>query len=110
MLLTFRSKATGELFMLGEHAIPLLRAAGKSEDTVREARGVFTAEQLPAAIAGIERALRGDQDPDFNEDDPVEAAHARQYVSLKQRAQPLLDMLTKANAKGVDVMWETGGR
>ncbi|MBU4612511.1 DUF1840 domain-containing protein [Achromobacter sp. GG226] len=110
MIFTFRSKATGELIMLGEHAKPLLKVAGKSDETLQQPRGVFTPEQLAPAIAGITRAVRGDQDPDFNEDDPVQAAQARQYVSLKQRAQPLLDMLAKAEAKQVEVMWEIGGR
>ncbi|GAA5237099.1 DUF1840 domain-containing protein [Verticiella sediminum] len=110
MIYTFRSKATGEFIMLGEHAKPLLKAAGKSGDTVAEARGVFTPEQLPAAIAGIERAIGQSSEPAFDEDDPKERAQAQQYVSLRQRAQPLLDMLRKALDKGVDVMWEVSGR
>lgn len=110
MIFTFRSKATGELIMLGEHAKPLLKAAGKTDETLQQSRGVFTPEQLASAVAGIERAIHGEQAPSFNEDDPVQAAQARQYVSLKQRAQPLLDMLKKADARQVDVMWEIGGR
>lgn len=109
MIYTFRSKATGELIMLAQHAQPLLEAAGKTRDTATQQRGVFTAEQLAAAITGIERAIHASADPDFNEDDPEQAAKARQYVSLGQRAQPLLDMLRKAERKNVDVLWETSG-
>src|SRR5690606_23105622 len=107
MIYTFRSKAVGELIMLSQHAQPLLEAAGKSAETARQERGVFTPEQLGAAIGGIERAIRASDDPDFNEDDPEQAARAKQYVSLAQRAQPLLEMLDKANRKQVDVVWQT---
>ncbi len=110
MIVTFRSKASGELIMMGQHAMPLLQAAGKTDETVQGARGVFTADQLASAIAGIERAIDSTQDPDFNEDDPEQAARALQYVGLRQRAHPLLDMLGKAQAKGVDVMWEVSGK
>lgn len=109
MIYTFRSKATGELIMLAQHARPLLEAAGKTSDIAQQQRGVFTPAQLPDAIAGIERAIRASDDPEFNEDDPEQAARARQYVSLAQRAQPLLDMLSKAERKNVDVLWETSG-
>jgi hypothetical protein len=110
MIVTFRSKAAGELIMLGQHAKPLMQAAGKSEEILTEPRGVFTAAQLADAIAGIERAIDVSKDPDFNEDDPEQAARAQQYVGLRQRAHPLLDMLTKAKTKGVDVMWEVTGK
>ena len=110
MIVTFRSKATGELIMMGQHAMPLLQAAGKTVDTLQQARGVFTADQLDGAITGIERAIDTSKDPDFNEDDPEQAARAQQYVGLRQRAHPLLDMLAKAQAKGVDVMWEVSGK
>lgn len=107
MIFTFRTKATGELIMLSQHAQPLLEMAGKALDISMEPQGVFTPEQLPAAIAGIEAALRAAEDPDFDEDDPEEAERARQYVGLGQRAFPLLDMLRKAQAKDVNVTWES---
>lgn len=110
MIVTFRSKAAGELIMLGQHAKPLMQAAGKSDEILKEPRGVFTAAQLADAIAGIERAIDVSKDPDFNEDDPEQAARAQQYVGLRQRAHPLLDMLAKAKAKGVDVVWEVSGK
>ncbi|GAA4324031.1 DUF1840 domain-containing protein [Pigmentiphaga soli] len=107
MLVTFRSKAAGEVIMLAEHAKPLLELAGKSFDGQLDPRGVFTPEQLPAAITGIERALGLEKRPQFDEDDPEQAALAARYVSLKQRAFPLLDMLRAARDKGVNVTWES---
>lgn len=110
MIVTFRSKAAGELIMLGQHALPLMQAAGKTTETLQEDRGVFTTEQLAGAISGIESAIDTARDPHFNEDDPEQAERARQYVGLAQRAHPLLEMLAKAQAKGVAVMWEISGR
>lgn len=107
MIITFRSKAAGEVIMLSEHAKPLLELAGKTVGATLEPRGVFTPEQLPDAIARIERAINGEKDPQFNEDDPVQAAKAAQYVGLKQRAFPLLDLLRQAHKKNANVTWES---
>jgi len=112
MLITFHSKVEPEVLMLEEHALPLLAAAGKiaPHHIYIPERGVFTVEQLDAAIAGIEQAIdssrshatpHDDQDEQGNPLPPM--AHR---VTLQQRAFPLLDMLKKSRAKGVDVMWE----
>jgi len=107
MLLTFRSKAAADVVMLSQHALPLLRAAGKSlSDQVPE-RGVFKAEQLPAAIAGIERAVQAAPAEAEQESDPPPHP-VSEPVSLQRRAYPLLDMLRKAQASGADVVWEVG--
>jgi len=106
MLIVFHSKAAAEVLMLSRHAVPVLRAAGKAVDQDAPERGVFTAAQLPAAIAGIERAVAQDLGPGdvAQSDEPVPAME--QAVSLRQRAYPLLDMLRRARDRGVDVLWE----
>jgi len=105
MLLIFHSKAAAEVLMLAQHAAPLLRAAGKVFDQQVPARGVWTAAQLSGAIAGIERAVAHAADEMAQEEDEPVPAMERS-VSLRQRAWPLLDMLKRAQEKGVDVMWE----
>lgn len=107
MIFTFRSKAASELIMLGQHAVPVLEIAGKSIGGEVEKKGVFTPEQVPDAIARLERALGTEQAPAFDEDDPAQAEKAAQYVGLKQRAFPLLDMLRAAQKKNVNVTWES---
>ena len=109
MLITFRSKAGSEVLMLSDHAAPLLRAAGKSLPDAFPERGVFTPEQLDQAIAGIEKAValapeqprEQDQDPDAPPVHPM-----ARTVGLQQRAFPLLGLMKKARAKGVNVTWE----
>ena len=105
MLVKFTSKAVATIIMLPVHAQPLLQAAGKQFDTMPQ-QGVFTVDQLPAAIAGIEEAARLEPqhpDPDENEPKPHPAA---EHVSIERRAYPLLDMMRRSLAEGQVVMWE----
>jgi len=107
MLLVFHSKAAADVLMLSQHAIPILCAAGKIKDQVVPERGVWTTAQLPDAIAAIERATREeDASIDRGECDDERVAAMDQVVSLRVRAYPLLDMLRRAQQKGVDVLWE----
>lgn len=110
MLITFHSKATAEVLMRTEDAAPLLQAAGKISGTAIPERGVFTPDQLPAAIAGLEAAVSGQPAPAANDDDkdaegdpihPVERS-----VGLGQRAYPLLDMMRQSLAARADLTWE----
>jgi len=110
MLVTFSSKNAADVLMLSHHAQPLLLAAGKEIGDPFPVRGVFTAEQLPAAIAGIEGAVARaspvpDDDPD---DDDLPVPPMARAVGLAQRAYPLLELLRQAQAESDDVMWEAG--
>jgi len=106
MLLIFHSKAAADVLMLSHHAAALLQVAGKIADQNVPERGVFTRAQLPAAIAALERAT-AQKDAPKEEADPDEPMPAMdQPVSLRVRAYPLLDMLRRAQKKGVDVLWE----
>jgi hypothetical protein len=110
MLISFRSKAGAEVLMLSDHAAPLLRAAGKTLPEKFPERGVFTPEQLEQAIAGIERAVALAHDhPEDHENDPdaLPVHPMARPVGLQQRAYPLLDLMKKALAKGVNVTWES---
>src|SRR5690348_13330537 len=92
MLISFRSKAGAEVLMLSDHAAPLLRAAGKTLPDAFPERGVFTPEQLPQAIAGIEEAVAiAPEHPEDHEKDHPDAPHAHPMarpVGLRQRAYP----------------------
>jgi hypothetical protein len=109
MLISFRSKAGAEVLMLSDHAKPLLRAAGKSVPDAFPERGVFTPGQLGPAIAGIEKAVAlAPEHPEDHEDDTHAPKHSMaRPVGMQQRAYPLLDLMRKALAKGVDVTWES---
>ncbi len=109
MLILFHSKSAAEVLMFAKHAMPILRAAGKTFDTAElPERGVITHEQLPSAISGIEAFLSlepAHEEPEGHNDDasdhPID-----QHVSMRRRAWPLLDMLRRAHEKNEDIIWE----
>lgn len=110
MLVTFSSKNAAAVLMLSEHAIPLLNAAGKQIDGAIPERGVFTPEQMDAAITGLEHAIEASapiphDDVDEDSDEPPVHAMSRP-VGVAQRAYPLLDMFRRARDTGDNVMWE----
>ena len=118
MLVKLTSNTSGEMIMFAEHARRLFDIIGK-ECT---ARGVFTKEQLPDAIARLRQAVQEDrmaQQSKEHEDqrdgvdernEDEERAEARKAgrigVSLGQRAQPLINLLEWTNKEGGFILWE----
>jgi hypothetical protein len=104
-MVRFSSKASGDVSMLDAHAHRLLEILGKPES----ARGVITTEQLPEAIARLDAAIAQEasvrEQADDDEQDEKDDKSDDDDVSLAQRAYPLLDMLRRAQARGVDVIW-----
>ncbi|MBJ7264988.1 MAG: DUF1840 domain-containing protein [Burkholderiaceae bacterium] len=108
MLVTFSSKNAPSVLMLSQHARVVLEAAGKTTVTELPERGVFTPEQLPAAVAALEKAIAAapvEHDDVEDSDEPPAPPMARE-VGFAQRAYPLLDMFRRAQASGDNVMWE----
>ena len=107
MLVVFESKAAARILMLGEHALKVLQAADKlSPGQELPERGVFTAEQLPQAIANLEATLAEDEGYQPQDDDDDDKPHPlSEKVSLSQRAFPLLEMLRAAEKMQTTVMW-----
>lgn len=106
MLVTFKSKAAGEVLMYEAHAKPLLDLLGKSVE-----RGVITAEETGDAIHRIEaeitertRAEAAEREAADGDEQDDEAARA-EVVSFGTRAYPLLEMLRAANREQAFVIW-----
>jgi len=111
MIVTFETKAGPDIVMFGDVAVRLLQIVGKECGE----RGIVTAEELPDAIARLRDATAADK-----------AAHAgkkpeelpsfetagdgsfRPYVSLANRALPLLDLFERARRAGAPVLWSAG--
>ncbi len=114
MLVKLHSSTSGEMIMFAAHARRLFDAIGK-EGT---ARGVFTTEQLPDAIAGLKQAIDADieaskradaekkekKDKDGKED--KDDAHEADSVSLAQRASPLLHLMQRTLKEKGFILWE----
>lgn len=110
MLIVFHSKSAAEVLMFAQHALPILKAAGKPYDDELPERGVITRDQLAAAIEGIERAMaiskETDGQPETDDDNDDKVHPISEPVSFRRRAYPLLAMLRLANEKQEDVQWE----
>ncbi len=105
MLYRFKSQATADVVMLEANARQLLDIIGKSAGP----RGIITVDQIPAAVAALEAAVRNEGANAHNHDTHAVEGHAedaeRQHVGLHQRAAPLIHMLKDSQSDGKDVVW-----
>ncbi len=111
MIITFQSPASGDVIMFGDVAKRMMKLMGKDETD----KGIVTVEQLPDAIARIKAAIEEDkrqragvQDEDLPQTEPdrsVPAQSSRPFVTLTQRAVPLLELLEWSLKKKKPVVW-----
>lgn len=113
MIVTFQSAAAGDVIMFGDVAQRLMGIMGKEASD----KGIVTVEQLPEAIARLkaaiaedktqraQRAAVADADGPQSEPDPNSQTGQRPFVSLAQRAVPLLELLEFALKKKKPVVW-----
>lgn len=110
MLIVFHSKSAAEVLMFSQHALPILKAAGKPYTNELPERGVITRDQLASAIEGIERAMaitkETDENPDTDDDNDDKVHPINEPVSFRRRAYPLLAMMRLAHEHGEDILWE----
>lgn len=119
MLYKFKSRSTADLILLEPQARRLLHIMGKEP----AASGIVTSAQIPAAVAALEAAVvaeerqaaeqqaaaaaRAKEGRDDSEDEGEDGDGQRSgdFVSLRQRAAPLIDMLRRSAEEGNDVVW-----
>ena len=103
MIYKFKSKASGDVIMLGPNGDALLRAIGREP----AAQGIIEPASMAAAIAAIEQAVAADDAARAAAANaPAAAAPApADGVALRQRLWPMLDLLKRAAAAGVPVVW-----
>lgn len=100
MLITFKSKAGGDVIMLGQNGKQMLSVLGKDADA---GQGIFTVAQLPGAILLLEQAMAADQAQHWRPADTGRTAD--DGVRLSQRALPVLDLLQRSLKDDVPVTW-----
>ena len=106
MLYKFKSRAAADLIMLEPQGRQVVTLMGKTPG----ASGIVTVAQIPAAIAALEAAvaeeearLQAQAAEDGGDEDAADAG--KDAVRLRQRVVPLIDMLQRSAAAGVDVVW-----
>lgn len=100
MLITFQSRSYADITMFGDVATQLLHLMGHS-GTVP---GAIQAEDIPAALEQLKKALKETEATEPTKDVRDEA-EAAEVVSLATRALPLIELLEAAAAAKSDVMW-----
>ena len=96
MIYKFKSKASGNIIMLEPHGDQLLRLIGREP----AAKGIIEVEAIDAALQALQAAVAEDGP------DPAGAASEREpAVSLRRRLWPMMDMLRRAAAACVPVVW-----
>jgi len=99
MIYKFRSKATGDLIMLGPQGDRLMRLLGREP----QPQGIIEPAAMAGAIAALEAAIAAeDTQPD---DDAATERGAEAPISLRRRLWPMIDMLRRAAAADVPVVW-----
>jgi cyclopropane-fatty-acyl-phospholipid synthase len=111
MLYEFKSKAAGTVVMTGAVGDRMLAIIGRAPS----AQGVFTPEQLGAAIEALQSAITAEKlapkpaTPDSDDDETAKQAEQAEQsgksISLAQRALPLIELLTAARAADKPVTW-----
>ncbi|HJV69682.1 DUF1840 domain-containing protein [Ideonella sp.] len=109
MIYKFKSKAAGDVIMLGPTGDKVLALIGKDVTP----KGIIEPGQMAAAIQALAdaiavddaaraRAAAGEQPgPEGDE----AAAGARDKISLRQRAWPLVEMMKRAIAADEPITW-----
>jgi hypothetical protein len=101
MLVRFDSDGGG-FTMFGEVALKLLKMMGHS-GTVPSA---ILAQDIAAALDRLKAAVAAEPESTLPAPEPnTSDAQPEPKVSLRQRAYPLIDLLTRADKRGCDVMW-----
>jgi hypothetical protein len=105
MLYKFKSKAAGDLIMMGPSGDQVLRIIGKEPAP----KGIIEPADMPAAMAALERAVAEEEAARAKAEREAEAEGRtlapREGVSLRQRAWPMVEMLKRAHAAGQDIVW-----
>jgi Domain of unknown function (DUF1840) len=101
MLVKFDSDV-GSVTMFGEIATSLLKAMGHS-GTIP---GAIVAKDIPAALSALQSVVGSAPATAAGNQQNDDADVGEPNVSLRQRALPLIDLLSRAAERDVDVMWK----
>jgi len=105
MLYKFRSKAAGDVIMMGPAGNDMLRIIGKEP----AAKGIIEVADMPAAIAALEQAVAADDAARAQAEKEALAEGKklppREGVSLRQRAWPMVEMMKRSVSEKADIVW-----
>lgn len=98
MIYKFKSKASGDVIMLGALGDRLLTLMGKEP----AAKGIIEPVAFPAAISALQAAIAEEE---CEQAQAAEDDAATPSISLRQRAWPLIDMMQRCQAAQEPIVW-----
>ena len=105
MLYKFKSKAAGDVIMMGPAGDDVLRLIGKAP----AAQGIIETGAMSGAIAALEQAVAADEAARAQAEKDAAAEGTklapRDGVTLRQRAWPLVEMMKRSMGEGADIVW-----
>ena len=105
MIYKFKSKAAGDVIMMGPAGDDVLRLIGKTP----AAKGIIEVEAMPAAIAAIKQAVAADNAARAQAEQEAAAEGKKRQphdgVTLRQRAWPFVDMMKRSIGENADIVW-----
>ena len=101
MIYKFKSKAGGDVIMLGPNGDRLLGLIGKPV----AAKGILEPADLPAAIAALQAAVDADEAARGGGAPAHSNPNSAEPVSLRQRVWPLVELMKRAQAAGEPIVW-----
>lgn len=99
MIYKFKSKAAGDLIMLGPQGDLLLGLLGRAPAR----QGIIEVADMPSAMAALQAAVLAQEAQ--GEDDGEMPAGAEPRVTLSQRLWPMIQLLKQAQAAGEPIVW-----
>ncbi|WNO61275.1 DUF1840 domain-containing protein [Rheinheimera sp. MMS21-TC3] len=107
MIVTFKSKAGSDTAYFENIALKLLTMMGRDN----KVPSAFYAEDVSAALQSLKQELakleqQEREQLEADETDPDKEVVKSEHISMQTRAQPLIELLTKAEKKQASVFWE----
>jgi hypothetical protein len=103
MLYKFKSKAAGDVIMLGPNGDAVMRLLGREP----AAKGIFEVANLPSLMAVLEKAVADDEacrrEPQA--DDEEDRQGRGDGIGLRQRVWPLVEMMRRSLAHKEPIIW-----
>jgi Domain of unknown function (DUF1840) len=101
MLYKFKSKASGDVIMLGPNGDQVMRIVGREP----AAQGIFEVAHMPQLLGALEQAVAADEAARQTPPDDGDAPAKGDGVSLRQRVWPLVEMLRRSHAAREVITW-----
>lgn len=102
MIYKFKSKASGDVIMLGPTGDRVLGLIGKEAAP----QGILEPDAMPAAIAALSAAIEADDAARAASGGAEDGSGGKpDAISLRQRAWPLVEMMRRCQAADAPIVW-----